>query len=431
MSRISKVMKNSMFLLLLSTGSVFAGDGADEVAMQIADLQKRLQDLEANAMDPKDYIQTFRKEKNFTVSLSGHLNRGMLALNNNKKSQLYHVDNDNSSSRLTLGGEGKVSDDVKLSTIIEFQLEDNSSSKMTLDQTKNDPNANARQNPEANNAITTRKMDMNFTHTKYGGIWMGKGDAASEGIAEANLDGTYVVTAASAIHALAGNVKMNQKDKTGSTATGPSISAVFDNFDGAGRPNRIKYVSPNMNGVVLQAGHISGDTVDGSVGFDGAVGDTKISAIMGAAKFKNNGPGLGYTTLAGSAAVLFGNGISGSVAVGKQKRAQKLRQDGSFFHTKLGYRQNFFDCGETKLAIDYGQFKHVGAVARTSADNIELDDKQNGTGKTYAIMAVQSLNKAGTELYSIYRRYKLTGVKNKNIGYDSVSAFLAGARVKF
>ena len=65
--------------------------------------------------------------KGVKLVLSGQVNRGALIVDDGAKSHTFHVDNDNSSTRIRLIGEGRFNEDLKVGSQIEVEFESNSS----------------------------------------------------------------------------------------------------------------------------------------------------------------------------------------------------------------------------------------------------------------------------------------------------------------
>lgn len=90
------------------------------------------------------------------------------------------------------------------------------------------------------------------------------------------------------------------------------------------------------------------------------------------------------------------------------------QDDPTFWYAKLGYIADFFSCGTTAFAIDYGQHNEVSQA--------------NDDADTFGIMAVQKLNSLGTELYTSYRVFSLDRTATD---IEDINVFMTGARIKF
>ena len=215
---------------------------ASDLALQIADLQKRLSDLEQKAAK-EIYVEKLRQNSSVKVKLSGHLNRAAVVYNDRKQSKLFHVDNNNSSSRMALNGEAKINDDLALNTLIEIQLKDNASDDVSF----------TRVEGATSPVIALRKMDVQFHHKKYGSLHFGKGNVPTTNSAASDLSGTFVLTAGSAMQDLAGEFRFRRKN---SDLEGPRLKTIFGNYGGGGRNHRIKYVTQNFYGFNVPFGDV-------------------------------------------------------------------------------------------------------------------------------------------------------------------------------
>ena len=67
-----------------------------------------------------------------TVKLSGQINRALMWADNGNNSELFHVDNDNSSTRFRLTGMEEFGKNLKVGVVWETQFESNTSSHCCL-----------------------------------------------------------------------------------------------------------------------------------------------------------------------------------------------------------------------------------------------------------------------------------------------------------
>ncbi len=416
----SKTIKRVLPMVLLAS-TAFAGDGMNETKAMIADLQNRLQELEKKVGAEKELVRS--RDSKFKVTLSGQLNRAVLYAGNNTAKRIGQVDNDASSSRFNITGEANMNENFKARTVMEVELNENASNDF-------DPELNrATRTSGADNPFRIRQMDVQMVHAKYGELHMGKGHTASDHVAESDLSGTYVASGGSDVAVLAGNVLFARKGTTGSTDT--RVSHVFQNLDGLGRANRVKYVTPNFHGVTAEMGAVSGKSWDGALKFSGAFGDTKVQAAVAYFKSSDNADDTSASDrrgYAGSFSVLLPMGLSISAAGGKENHRRPGLKNGHFYHAKLGYRKSFMDVGETRFAVDFGEYKNLADTEHSGA-------YATNKGRTYGAMAVQALDKLGTELYLTYRRYELKDVKTSAGAafgtYHPINVVMGGARVKF
>jgi predicted porin len=108
----------------------------EELKTMVRQLQDRLAELEQRQAEAEK-IQSAGKRAvesgNDTVrlSISGQVNRGVLAVDDGEETDVHHVDNDASSTRIRFIGEADVSDDLTVGSAIEVQFESNSTADVS------------------------------------------------------------------------------------------------------------------------------------------------------------------------------------------------------------------------------------------------------------------------------------------------------------
>lgn len=65
--------------------------------------------------------------------LSGQVNRGILITDDDENSNVFFVDNDNSSTRINLTGKTRFNQDIAVGGVIEVQFESNSTAEVSQD----------------------------------------------------------------------------------------------------------------------------------------------------------------------------------------------------------------------------------------------------------------------------------------------------------
>ena len=112
------------------------------------------------------------------------------------------------------------------------------------------------------------------------------------------------------------------------------------------------------------------------------------------------------------------------MAGGKANSERSVRDDPQYWYAKAGYIAQFWGIGSTNFSVSYWDGKNY----------VENDSKS----KSWAITAVQQLDKYGTEFYASFRNYNpdtptridpTTG--NVRADLQDLKAFMLGARVKF
>jgi hypothetical protein len=336
------------------------------------------------------------------LKIYGQVNRAMLYANDGNNSDVYHVDNDSSSTRIGLTGSVQATKDLAIGTKIEVQFESNSTG---------DVNQSQNTATISSNSFTERHLDLWFDHKQFGKLSLGQGSTASDGTSESDLSGTSLIGYAS-VSDIAGGISFATSG-TGATTGNPTIGTVYSDMDGLSRDDRIRYDAPSMAGIGLSTSWVDGGEWDAAVRFNRQFSSLKLASSVGYA----NPSGTSSTVskqLGGSASILHEGGLNATFAAGKRYMKVTGRNDPDFQYFKLGYIAQLTKLGSTAFAIDYGQYDQVA--------------QNNDNADSYGLMFVQNFTNWGTEVYGGYRNYDLS---RTGVALDDVDAVLMGARVKF
>lgn len=397
-----------MVAIALSVGAWATPGSAqtlDELKSQIRELSKRLQDLEVkqDQLNKKteeaspDSRTVISGKQGVKLTVSGQVNRGLLYVDNGDSDDIFHVDNDNSSTRVRFIGTGDLTDDITVGSQIEVQFESNSTAAIRIDQ----------DGAAGPNNFTERKLELYVDSERFGRLWLGQGDTASNGTSEMDLSGTSVI-AYSGTADMAGGIAFSDNN-----VLGPRIGQVFSNLDGLSRNDRVRYDTPKFAGFMGSVSALEGGAVDAAVRFTGEVANTKIAAAAAWADASSlDSPNAKQYN--GSVTVLTPMGISVTGALGTRDLDTGTGDDPVFYYGKLGYTFNAVSFGATSIAVDYQTVN---------------DLNQNGDeAHTYGAFAVQRYDKIGAELYLGARNYELD---RPGSNFDDILAVLVGGKVRF
>ena len=377
----------------------------DELKAQVREMSKRLQELEAKQGQLETLTDQTRIDSRTVISgkqgvkltVSGQVNRGLLYVNNGDKDDFFHVDNDNSSTRVRFVGTGDLTEDITVGAQIEVQFESNSTAAIRIDQ---DGSAGP-------NNFTERKLELYVDSERFGRLWLGQGDTASNGTSEVDLSGTSVI-AYSGIGDMAGGIAFSDNN-----VLGPRIGQVFSNFDGLSRDDRIRYDTPSFSGFKGSVSALEGGAVDVGLRFSGEVAGTKIVAA-GAWADASSKDANNFKQYNGSVSVLTPLGISVTGALGSRDQDSGTGDDPFFYYAKLGYTFDAVSFGATSIAIDY---EAVDDLAQAG------DEAQS-----YGAFVVQRYDKIGADFYLGVRNHELD---RSGSNFDDVLAVLVGGKVRF
>jgi hypothetical protein len=331
------------------------------------------------------------------VQIYGQVNRGVLYADDGNDSELYHVDNDNSSTRLGINAKTRTGGDLEVGAKFEVQFESNSSSEVS--QTALSAGADN---------FTKRHLDLFFESKRFGKLSMGQGDTASNGTSEVDLSGTSLI-GYSDVETVAGG--MFFFDDTANSLSATTVGRVFNNMDGLSRKDRLRYDTPSFNSFVLSVSAVEEKSEDIALQYNKTFPDFKISA---AAAYANIDDTTVDDQLNGSVSVLLNNGLNATLAAGGQNMQASGRDDPTFYYAKFGYKWKHFDFGPTAASFDFG----------THNDVAQNDDEAN----TFGLQFVQELTNWRTELYLGYRYFDL---ERNGIDFEDINAFFGGARIRF
>ena len=226
------------------TASVHASE-LDDLKRQVEGLLGRIEQLETQQQQvqeqpaaPAAAPQVVKSGNDrIKLTVSGQINRAVSFVDAGKKSQFLNVDNDNSSTRVRWRGTGRLNDDINAGALVEVQFESNSSAVADVDQ----------DGEFGPNNFSERHLTLWLESERFGRIWAGQGDTASNGTAEVDLSGTTVV-AYSLIDASTGGVTF-YNSATGARIVGTTVGATWNNFDGLSRRDRVRYDTPKFYGL--------------------------------------------------------------------------------------------------------------------------------------------------------------------------------------
>jgi len=348
------------------------------------------------ATDSPAAVKTGNPKAN--IKIYGQVNKAVLYSDDGDDTNLYLVDNDNSSTRVGLLATIKPSQRVEIGSRIEVEYQTNASNEVNQNDTRVD-----------DTDFDKRHLDLWVDANNIGKFSLGWGSTASDGTSEVDLSGTGVV-GYSSVGSMAGGQLFYDSDANALSET--RIGSVFNNMDGLGRDERIRYDSPTFNGFTGSASYIADGGGDFAVRYAAKMEGFKLAA---AAAFANPGGTSNSVDdqLAGSVSVLHETGFNGTVAIGIRDH-KGGRDDGGFFYTKFGYRARWCPLGVTSLSTDYGRYSDIGA------DGDDAD--------TLGFQMVQDIQEWGTEAYLGYRFHKLD---RNGVDYDNINSIMTGMRVKF
>ena len=162
-------------LSLASTGArADQHEKIDTLQLKINKLQQELEALrervdEAEKTAPADERVLGPREMQsgmdqVSLTVSGQVNRGVLVADDGDDTEVYFVDNDNSSTRIRLLGDARFNEDISVGSVIEVQFESNSTADVSQDNQRN----------AGDNNFTERKLEIFADSETYGRLCWAK-----------------------------------------------------------------------------------------------------------------------------------------------------------------------------------------------------------------------------------------------------------------
>ncbi len=381
----------------------------ESLQQQLNQLKQTATDAQTQAKEAKSATEEAQKtereaEKSVTsgqervkLAVSGQVNRAVNLVDDGKNTDLYFVDSDASNTRVRFVGTAKATDDLTLGSRLEIAAASNESGDVNQD------------NEDSGDFFNVRWADLTLASKRYGKLWLGKGSTASDSTAEVDLSGVDVI-AYSSVADIAGGMLFRESSGDNSLTT-VSVAGAFNNRDGLGRQNRVRYDTPTFWGFHLAGSAVSDQRYDGALYWGGQGYGFKAAAAAAIANPNRDNADLQYD---GSFSVLHeGSGLNLTASAGLLDRDDE--GDPTNFYVKGGWLTQFFSVGQTAFGVDY-----------TRSVNLPTGSDE---GYSVGVAAVQQFEKYGTELYLQYRLYSLDrdvapSVKKMNVG-------TVGARVRF
>jgi hypothetical protein len=335
------------------------------------------------------------------VSVSGQVNRAINVANDGDSTKAYFVDNDVSNSRFRVLGLANYNEDVRFGGLLEVAFSPNNSSDVSQD------------NEDSDDLIDVRRADTAVDSRRLGRIWLGKGSAATDNVAEYDLSGLDVIMYAG-VADIVGGLQFTEDG----TLTGLTVADAFFDFDGD-RQDRVRYDTPVFGpGLQFSASAGADQRYDASLNWGGdfdqwpgvEVGPFTTLAAVGISDPSEDG--VDYR-LMGSGSILHNpTGVSLTLSSGMD---QADEGDPYNLYGKLGWYGTLNRLGNTGFGVDFTRGHDVSA--------------DGDTGYSVGGAVVQTIEGYGTELYSQVRWFTLDRDDAPNV--DDIVVGTLGTRVKF
>jgi predicted porin len=318
-------------------------------------------------------------------------------IDDGKNTTAYFVDNDVSNTRVRFVGTAEATDDLTIGSRIEYAVTSNESGDVNQD------------NESAGDFFNVRWADLTLTSKRFGKLWLGRGDTASNNTSEVDLSKVDVLAYASVADPAAG--MLFRESGGNNSLTTIAISDAFNDRDGLSRRSRVRYDTPTFWGFHLAGSLVEDQRSDASIWWGGQAWGFKAAAAAAVADPNDDSADLQYN---GSFSILHeGTGLNLTAAAGMLDRDDE--GDPTNFYGKLGWLANLFSVGQTGFGVDYTRSLNLP----TGRDD----------GYSVGAVAVQQFDQYGTEFYLGYRLYSLD--RDVAPSVEDLHVGTVGARVKF
>ena len=315
-------------------------------------------------------------------TISGQVSRAILFPDDAAGSEIQHVDNNASGSRVRVKAKQDLDNGMAMGARYEVQLQENKGSTVN--------GGLVTESDSGKDTLDVRYSDI-WVSGDFGKLSLGKGDGASNGTTEMDMSGTYMPAPANMMDMLGGL----------QYEAGKKVGSVYTMYDGYSRNNRLRYDSPKMAGLSLAVSSAEGSSIELALRYSGEFGGVKVQGALFSDDAGDN-PNR-KDAQGGSVAVLLPSGFN--LAVAYSTRDGGANDDPAVVWTKLGYKT-----GKHSVSIDFGQASDVTA----------------GVDADTAALAYTFRPAKGIETYAAYRTFKVD-----TDGSVDPTVFFIGSRVKF
>ncbi len=358
------------------------------------------------------------------LAITGQVSRVFSVVDDGNTVNFHHTSQAFSGNRVRFIGTAKAWESLTIGTRIEFQFNNRTSGA------SGNFTAGGRDEDEGDGTgIDQRYQDLTFAG-RWGKLYMGKGDSASNGTSEVDLSGTVIAQNPNVQDGgfggsffLIDNLPAGtaQDPNVNGGLVGPLAGTVFTSFDGLSRRQRIRYDTPSFAGFKVSVGLNQGPIGDGAIRYSGTYAGTKVSAAIA---WSNSDSATATTGIQwnGSGSVLHTSGLNFTVAGGTREiePAAVGRSDPSFLYFKVGYKAKLVDAGTTNFYVAYNNTEDLAS---------------EGDDATYwGFGVVQILKDYATELFANFSYAELDDVNlvtGVNVEFEDLVTGQVGVRVKF
>ncbi len=403
-------------MLVLAAGAMTTAHAADLGSKDVSDLEDRVAELEATAAR--------KGNRNVSLTITGIVNRALLAWDDGVDSDTYIVDPTHHSSRVAFKGEAGINPGLKSGFFIEAEFRDSSSGTVF----QGDDEGVGGTPGE----IRIRHSNVYIDSEKLGRITLGQQSSAAKDVNTISLSNNMDNANIDAPPAF----RVRSSDGRN---TGLAWGDIANGLDG-NRGDFIRYDSPAIYGFILSAAWGEDDYVDAAIRFKGEWNSFRLAAGIGYTWADDSATGgkiPEVEQVAGSASLLHvPTGLFLTVA-GGQLDSDALTKEAFFYYADTGIMRKFNSYGATTFYVGHGHYEDFGAglIGNKQITGVALDAflVESSEVNRFSGGVVQTFDAAALDLYAQFHYYEadLTKAGGDKVDTEAFFAVLTGARIKF
>ncbi len=412
------------------------GQRVSDLEREVSLLKNRMK--KAESFDGSRLVRSGNSRVSLTVY--GQVSRSVRFAFDKHNTEVHHVDQDGSGSRLGFLARGRVDEDLALSGRIVVGWQENRRSA-TWD------------GDEPNTRLRSRRIEVWADHRDLGQLWLGHGSIAGDAAHLISMSGT------SPIFGFGGPGGDDGIRASSTTGHGTHRRHGFFSFFGQ-RENRIMYVTPNVMGFKALVSHSERDTVSAGLHYAGSpfgMKDVRAAMRFGWQRLPGDGAAVpkkaatvkfpedaDTTTLAGlvdaatehSHTSASGGGAGDAEAYGVSggimhvptglnlsgswaRRDNKKAIDPDMYAVEVGWTGGIWAMGKTSVAVGYGRWNDWEGGG---------GGFQDGYTERYHVAVNQNVDPAATD---VYFGVSYDDGENEGMDRESVVIVVTGIRIKF
>lgn len=336
------------------------------------------------------------------LTVYGQVNRTLMIYDDGDEAGYRNMDGDAGSTRFGLRASGKVNESVSVGARLEAEMQSNDPA--SIDQTNES---------DSLKSFNERLAYVYVEHKKFGKLTLGQASAVSDGMSD-GLDLGYAAGAFDGVETGRRNVNglLFREDNTGAALSSRTIGNFFGTYD-RGRQDQINYVTPNVNGLRLEAGLYDAGDWGAGVLYDNKFGAFKVRGRAFFESLTNSSTSEGAWQL--GASVMHDSGISVTGLYGQSLAVDGAEEDARWAAT-VGYTANMNTLGPTGIGVNVS-----GSQDRTVVGSEAI---------AVGLGVNQQIKSAGTNVYGSVAFWDVDMPAGQT-PLDQIVTMLVGMQVKF